>query len=212
MNFIFNINRAREHLKNCISAGEVKQFPLLDMYQRVMDNSNRNKNDNETEIVDNENSQRVNKPTSHGSTHMSNAAIERNMEKKNTKTKCASDLRTDQDNTKTLLKNYFQDQKQKTTMKRKHSPDQTMEIDGDKYLDKTVKAKFKDKQRKRIKLKNMTEEEKKSSTLSKKEQMKRLRQNTDYKFQESKRKKEKNLLKSVEEKEERIPCDQFVNL
>ena len=104
MNFIFNIKRAREHLKNCISAGEVKQFPLLDMYQRVTDN-------NETEIVDNENSQRVNKPTSHGSTHMSNAAIERNMKKKNTKTKCASDLRTDQDNTKTLLKNYFQDQK-----------------------------------------------------------------------------------------------------
>ena len=137
MKFIFNINRAREHLKNCISAGEVKQFPLLNMYQRVMDNSNRNKNDNETAIVESENSQRINKQTSHGSTHMSTAAIERNMEKKNATTKCAFDLCTDQDNIKTLLKNYFQDQKQKMTIKRKHLPDQIMEINADKYLDKS---------------------------------------------------------------------------
>ena len=61
MNFLFDTNRARGHLKNCISAGKVKQIPLLYMYQRVMDLSNRNKNDNETAIVDSQNSQRINK-------------------------------------------------------------------------------------------------------------------------------------------------------
>ena len=63
-----------------------------------------------------------------------------------------------------------------------------------------MKAKFKDKERKRIKLMNMTSEEKKSFNLSKKEQMKKQRQNIDYKFQESKRKKEIIQNKSVEEK------------
>lgn len=176
MNFIFDINRAREHLKNCINAGEVKQFPLLNIYQRVISNRNnatsqdRNKKHNETEIIDVENSKRINKAKSHESTQMTTTVYNNNnMEKKNAKTIRASDLNTNdsQDNIKTLLQNYFHDQKQKMISKRKHSPDPKMEIHNDKPVNKTVKDKVKDRERKQINLKNMSSEDKKVFNMKK---------------------------------------------